>query len=627
MQSFIRTKTVGTVIAVGLAALRDDSLQATRYRLCLFVDEPVCTTLVSSRIMFLDETRRLCDIPLLNASSVVAVTLVRRTRVMSEWDSMLLARCIVGARWWFIDTIEASAFLSSMKALLRIREQPVGASIRQSAWVAPLKETARVRAASWPLACVATSQRISANIIDERDDRSNHESILLDAIAAASVDLHLSSEESSNSFVIEHTNVSDTLSVRVVHATALPLGRTQLRVSIALRYGEALVLSDGERRTQPVFATATPHEQMTASWNERLSLDALVCDLPREAYFDIRLSQASDATAVVDSTIGWARLPIFDFDGYLLRGDVHVSLWTNEPPTRLRDDASSPIVQPTSFVGNRGIRAVVLALWFDERPDGAAVVWRRPTAFNMLRIPFNSLRLGVQESLDEILVQHNLTTTLSASERRSLWQWRRALTDRASALPMVLRAAPFDGGTLCFVVDEIHSLLRVWQAPEHALFVVALLSASFVDTEVRRWAVAQLEHIKDEELLSILIPLVQCVKSEMYHDSALVRFLLRRAVASKRIGQRLYWLITSEMLGDATTHATRFGLVLEAYLRADAAARLSLTRQREIVASLTDIAGRLQSANSKSLSSIEVELHALSRNLSASAVDCPLNCS
>jgi hypothetical protein len=97
-----------------------------------------------------------------------------------------------------------------------------------------------------------------------------------------------------------------------------------------------------------------------------------------------------------------------------------------------------------------------------------------------------------------------------------------------------------------------------------------------------------------------------------------MRFILRRSMADRRIGQRVYWLATVGMKTDPR-HATRLGynrmfwnsisnlfsvshsnvinytrLLLEKYLSDDAKACAMFVRQRVFVAALTNIAKRVQ---------------------------------
>ena len=69
-----------------------------------------------------------------------------------------------------------------------------------------------------------------------------------------------------------------------------------------------------------------------------------------------------------------------------------------------------------------------------------------------------------------------------------------------------------------------------------------LLDAKYADQEVRRFAVRCLDALTDEQLLDYLLQLTQVLKYEPYHDSALARFLVRRALNSThKVGHYFYW--------------------------------------------------------------------------------------
>jgi hypothetical protein len=490
------------------------------------------------------------------------------------------------------------------------------------------------------------------------------------------VNVHAASAEntdsSGSSVSIDHVTVVEMLCVAVCETNDVSfrdrqaltqLRRPALSVALSLRYGESHIISDtavhgGTRsahHTWPVWSNS--QQQLTLRWNERLSLDALVCDLPREAYLDIRLLVHYEATTRI---VGCARLPVFDHTGTLRHGLVNVALWPCD--TLKAENVTGPLKVP--FVDNLSGSGTVIALAFDNRADqvgggagggGVArvgreaiflpptaqsvVVWRRRMSSSSLpgvtRIAFDTLSDNVKTTLDDCVRRLNASSVMTTLERRSLWQWRRALTERIAALPLVVRAAPIDGGSLPSVIDELHGLLRVWRTPELALLAVPLLSDTFVDAAVRRWAVMQLETARDDDLLLVMRTLVEAVRNELYHDSALVRFLLRRSILSPRVGQRFYWLLCVDMQRDPMC-TTRFGVVLEAYLRAAPVARLSLTRQQEFILLLSRVVGRLTTsrtsvrdrprADGDGASELPAHLKELSRALAVTPIECPLDC-
>ena len=77
----------------------------------------------------------------------------------------------------------------------------------------------------------------------------------------------------------------------------------------------------------------------------------------------------------------------------------------------------------------------------------------------------------------------------------------------------------------------MHRLLPKW-APLQPVAALELLDAKFADAQIRAYAVSCLEAMPDPELALYVLQLVQVLKYESRHDSALGRFLLRRALLS-----------------------------------------------------------------------------------------------
>ena len=66
--------------------------------------------------------------------------------------------------------------------------------------------------------------------------------------------------------------------------------------------------------------------------------------------------------------------------------------------------------------------------------------------------------------------------------------------------------------------------------------------------QVRAYAAHCLEDLNDEELGLYMLQLCQQLKFESYVDSALSRFLLRRALTNQRlIGHMFFWFLHSEI--------------------------------------------------------------------------------
>lgn len=143
-----------------------------------------------------------------------------------------------------------------------------------------------------------------------------------------------------------------------------------------------------------------------------------------------------------------------------------------------------------------------------------------------------------------------------------LWKYREILVCEPKAMAKFLQAVDW---TQPFDVYEAHCMIRRWSllTPFDAL---ELLDARFADTAVRELAVRRLESMSDHELRSCILQLVQVLKYEPYHYSALSRFLLQRSFKSNHvIGHYVFWYLVAEV--ENPSICERHGLLLEQFLK------------------------------------------------------------
>lgn len=115
-------------------------------------------------------------------------------------------------------------------------------------------------------------------------------------------------------------------------------------------------------------------------------------------------------------------------------------------------------------------------------------------------------------------------------------------------------------------VQDIHWLVSHWNPVDLDIAIaLELLSIHFADEHIRRMSIKRLERLHNDELLRYLLQLVQALKVEPYHDSILARFLIKRALQSKRIGHFFFWYLRSEITA-SPYFRDRFAVILEAYL-------------------------------------------------------------
>lgn len=102
-----------------------------------------------------------------------------------------------------------------------------------------------------------------------------------------------------------------------------------------------------------------------------------------------------------------------------------------------------------------------------------------------------------------------------------------------------------------------------------------------------------LEELDNKALRLYMLQLTQVLKFEPFHDSALARFLLRRAVRSPGdVGHVFYWLLQAEM--HLAEVSERYGSMLEQYLRNCGEYRTELGHQMFVMSRLEQTAMKVR---------------------------------
>ncbi|XP_059505694.1 phosphatidylinositol 4,5-bisphosphate 3-kinase catalytic subunit gamma isoform isoform X2 [Stegostoma tigrinum] len=132
------------------------------------------------------------------------------------------------------------------------------------------------------------------------------------------------------------------------------------------------------------------------------------------------------------------------------------------------------------------------------------------------------------------VVQEKTQCSLSGSQRDLLKRFTEECARYSLSLPTFLSTVKW--GDLK-AVEEVHWLFDHWNPPELDIAIaLELLSINIADEKVRTLSVQRLEEVDNGHLLRYLLQLVQALKFEPYHDSALARFLIRRALRAYLMG-------------------------------------------------------------------------------------------
>ncbi|KAK5849094.1 hypothetical protein PBY51_008764 [Eleginops maclovinus] len=156
---------------------------------------------------------------------------------------------------------------------------------------------------------------------------------------------------------------------------------------------------------------------------------------------------------------------------------------------------------------------------------------------------------------------------LSPEDKELLWHFRHECMRDPRAYPKLLASVRWGKQEDVLATHRLLERSSAWDSSGLDVgLAMQMLDCHYSDAQVRSMAVRKLETLEDDDVLRYLLQLVQAVKFEPYHDSALVRFLLKRALRSKRIGHFLFWFLRSE-IAQSMHYQQRYAVLLEAYLR------------------------------------------------------------
>uniref|UniRef100_A0A3Q2DX33 Phosphatidylinositol 4,5-bisphosphate 3-kinase catalytic subunit gamma isoform n=1 Tax=Cyprinodon variegatus TaxID=28743 RepID=A0A3Q2DX33_CYPVA len=167
----------------------------------------------------------------------------------------------------------------------------------------------------------------------------------------------------------------------------------------------------------------------------------------------------------------------------------------------------------------------------------------------------------------EAIVSTDPLHPLSPEDKELLWHFRHECMRDPRAYPKLLGSVKWGKQEDVLATHRLLDRSHAWDTSGLDVgLAMQLLDCHYSDAQVRSMAVRKLETLEDDDVLRYLLQLVQAVKFEPYHDSALVRFLLKRALRSKRIGHFLFWFLRSE-IAQSMHYQQRYAVLLEAYLR------------------------------------------------------------
>ena len=334
-------------------------------------------------------------------------------------------------------------------------------------------------------------------------------------------------------------------------AERLPIDRVRVEVSL---YTGAVRLETCKFTPFANCARGTGKFIETVRWNEWVTFRVFYSQLPLAAMLKFRVLASSTKTARESTQdLGWVNFRIFDFTNRMETGLHRVGIYpyysvqdsTGSTSVNTDPTASQLFIQMDSF-----LQPVVFASSSDATFDMEGFLKEQ----SMLIPPQDKKEI-------ERLIEEDPLYELQENEKVLLWKYR-AYVAQTRGLPKLLESVDWCSPAC---VRDLHFLLQL--CPVHSPLVgLELLDGKFADCKVRDYAVKCLSRMTNFECRLYLLQLVQALKFEPYHDSALARFLMKRALKHpSTIGHTFFWLLRSEI--EDPFYQERFGLLLEQFVR------------------------------------------------------------
>lgn len=392
---------------------------------------------------------------------------------------------------------------------------------------------------------------------------------------------------------------------------------------------------DGRGKGEIIPINVAPSES-------RIIFDLAVRDLPRAARVMIRLigRRATGSGVLMSSAssgpssiaLGWVAANVFDFKGYaeqildlrFFQGEMSVPITTTLSNSRDNTATSVSITLGADFN--------IPTARASPSPSTTSSMYGQITAYRIFHtMPKRSipLKVGVSSLTEEETIETNRIalvalnplsmSLLTSKDKQLMWELRLSILDRPDLLPPFIMCIDWSNSDC---VRELYDLLDLWKLPS-PVQALQLLDRRFMDPKVRAYACHCLEELKDDELRLYMLQLCQQLKFESYVDSALSRFLLRRALMNPTvIGHIFFWHLQSELYNQDVNR--RFSTLLQVYISKATKHRIALGHQMFVMKRLEKVAEIVAGGESKS-SRLEILREQLEKISFPPSYHLPLN--
>ncbi|KAM8978867.1 phosphatidylinositol 4,5-bisphosphate 3-kinase catalytic subunit gamma isoform 1-T4 [Sarcophilus harrisii] len=348
-------------------------------------------------------------------------------------------------------------------------------------------------------------------------------------------------------------------------------------------------------------------------WNVWLEFDIKIKDLPKGALLNLQIycgkapSQSSKAAGSHEISsfeakgktqlLYYVNLLLIDHRYLLRHGEYVLHMW--KISGKGENQGSMNADKLTSATNPDKENSMSISILLDNYCHPIALPKHRPTPDPEGDRVRGEMPNQLRKQLEEIIATDPLNP-LTAKDKELLWHFRYESLKHPKAYPKLFSSVKWGQQEIVAKTYQLLARREAWdQSDLDVGLTMQLLDCNFSDENVRAIAVQKLESLEDDDVLHYLLQLVQAVKFEPYHDSALARFLLKRGLRNKRIGHFLFWFLRSE-IAQSRHYQQRFAVILEAYLRGCGMAMLEdFTKQVQVIRLLQKVTIEIKSLSAE----------------------------
>lgn len=349
-------------------------------------------------------------------------------------------------------------------------------------------------------------------------------------------------------------------------------------------------------------------------WDEWLTFDdTRICDLPRECKLLLTLNgcrlvqhSTNEGQSFVKRPLSWVVVQLFNHHYELVQGSNMFGMWAGVCQS----------TTPTNNTNTHSHQSILLQV--DMQNFEQTYVFPKIEEVSRVEEDFEELHPEERSSLLTIIDKDSIEK-LSREEREFIWQKRHYLHKHPSALPKILQSTL---SWAWYSLGETYMML-MGSLSLTSLQALQLLLPRYSDAIVRNFAVNKLRELPPDEFCHLLPQLIQSLKFEFYHTSALARLLLERSATSIRTAHNVYWLLKEA--ADDPYHRKRYQLMFGALMSVvGEGMRNEFGKQEEFVNMLSAIADKVKAAKDRD-GVLQRELENMWHFLQHKSVRLPIN--